>query len=116
MRKIVRHGDMVMKKVSSDKIKDLEGKSTDKLVIGLGEVTGHQHEVTPLDESTITEYGSGDSDFGNAERDAIYFQVKGSAVVTHEEHNPLTLDEGLWVRINQINYNPFKQELEKVRD
>lgn len=91
-------------------------KNTERLVVGLGEVSGHSHEIFPINDSSIIEFADNEKDFGDVTRDQLFFEVKGEAVVLHEEHAPVTLDEGVWVRIVQVNYDPFKNELDKVRD
>ena len=53
---IARHGDMTIFKVSKDQVKGMETAETKKLTLGLGEVTGHSHEVLALDDSTIIEH------------------------------------------------------------
>ena len=112
---VVRQGDMVFMKV--DGATQANKKSVENLVVGLGEVSGHSHDVQVTDGAELIEYAETEAEFGSATRDKIVFEVKnGIATVTHEEHNPITLDEGFWVRINQINYDPFRDELEKVRD
>jgi hypothetical protein len=50
------------------------------------------------------------------ERENIFFEVRGTAVMMHEEHGPITLDEGVYLRTVQRQYNPFTNALEKVRD
>jgi len=112
--KRVRQGDMIFYKVENA---DLTMKqNTERLVVGIGEVSGHSHDIFPVNDSTVLELAESENSFGDATRDQLFFEVKGEAVVLHEEHAPVTLDEGMWVRINQVNYDPFKNELEKVRD
>jgi hypothetical protein len=92
-----------------------------KLTVGLGEVTGHSHEVFALDDSVIIEHhniaGYDSLEIKDlVDRENIYFEIKGSAVIMHEEHGPITLDEGIYVRTVQRQFNPFTKALEKVRD
>jgi len=118
---IARHGDMTIFKVSLSQVEGLEQKEMKKLTLGLGEVTGHSHEVIALDDSTIIEhYNIAGYDSLEIQdlvaRDNIFFEIKGKAVIMHEEHGPITLDEGLYLRTVQRQFNPFSQALEKVRD
>lgn len=118
---IARHGDMTIFKVSKDQIAGMESTELKKLTIGLGEVTGHSHEIFPLDDSTIIEHhniaGYDTTEIRDlVERENIFFEVKGKAVIMHEEHGPITLDEGVYLRTVQRQYNPFSKALEKVRD
>lgn len=118
---IARHGDMTILKVSKDQVKGFEKAEMKKLTIGLGEVTGHSHEIIALDDSMIIEHHQV-AGYDSAEiqalvaRENIFFEVKGTAVLMHEEHGPITLEEGLYVRTVQRQYNPFTRALEKVRD
>ena len=101
---IVRHGDMTIVKVSREQIKDMTSSvEKKKLTVGLGEVTGHSHEIFALDDSVIIEHhniaGYDSVEIRDlVERENIFFEVKGTAVIMHEEHGPITLDEGLYVR------------------
>ena len=118
---IARHGDMTIFKVSPDQVSGMETKEMKKLTLGLGEVTGHSHEVFALDDSTIIEHhnvsGYDTTELRDlVERENIFFEVKGSAVIMHEEHGPITLEEGVYLRTVQRQYNPFTKVLEKVRD
>ena len=118
---IARHGDMTIFKVSKTQVSGMEAKELKKLTLGLGEVTGHSHEVFALDNSTIIEHhqvsGYDTTELRDlVERENIFFEVKGSAVIMHEEHGPITLDEGVYLRTVQRQYNPFTKVLEKVRD
>lgn len=51
---IVRQGDMVFMKVDSSELTN--SKSVEKLTVGLGEVSGHSHEVAVTDEAEIVEF------------------------------------------------------------
>ncbi len=120
---IVRHGDMFIFRVDKSQVEGMKTASLKKLTLGLGETTGHSHEVIALDDSTIIEhYDSNFSGYDSAEimeltsREKIFFEIKGKAVVMHEEHGPITLDEGIYIRTVQRQYNPFTKALEKVRD
>lgn len=116
---IYRHGDMIIYKVGSVSAKNMS-KNRKKLVVGLGEVTGHSHDVVALENSEVIGMYDGDTEITEndlAEMDRLFFEVKGEgAVITHEEHKPIYLNEGLYLRINQVEFNPFTKALEKVRD
>lgn len=116
--KIYRHGDMIIFKI--DKLpENLKSKNTKKLVVGLGEVTGHSHDIFALDNADIDVMldNINSSDNTVAENNNVYFKVNnGCAIITHEEHDPIQLDEGTYVRVRQVEYNPFTKQLENVRD
>lgn len=118
---IARHGDMAIFKVSPTEVAGMQTRETKKLTVGLGEVTGHSHEIFALDDSMIIEHhniaGYDSVEIRElVERENIFFEVKGSAVIMHEEHGPITLDEGVYLRTVQRQFNPFTKALEKVRD
>lgn len=118
---IARHGDMTIFKVERDQVAGMQTAETKRLTLGLGEVTGHSHEVIALDNSTIIEHHNV-AGYDSAEikdltdRENIFFEVKGTAVILHEEHGPITLEEGIYLRTVQRQYNPFSKALEKVID
>lgn len=118
---IARHGDMIIFKINEEDIPFLKKTEIKKLTIGLGEVTGHSHEIIALDDSIIIEHhdlvGYDSKETRElADRNNIYFQIKGSAIIMHEEHNPITLNEGFYLRTTQRQFNPFNQTIEKVLD
>ena len=118
---IYRHGDMIIFKVDNlnGKGKNMT-KNKKSLTVGLGEVTGHSHDVLDLKDSEVIGVYDGKVDVTEndlAEMDKLFFEVTGNgALIQHEEHKPILLEKGFYLRINQVEYNPFTQELEKVRD
>lgn len=59
-----------------------------KLVLAHGEVTGHMHAISEMDAEMF------------AERDGtLYLRVPSGAVVTHQEHAPVTLPAGKTYRV-----------------
>ena len=117
-RQIYRHGDMIIFKI--DDINETNEKTGNKLVVGLGEVTGHSHDVFALKDSKIKTYTNSEVEVTEddiANMDKLFFEVTGEgAVITHEEHDPHLLKPGKYLRINQTQFNPFTEQLEKVRD
>jgi hypothetical protein len=112
---------MIFVRINKEDIpSNLVESKKNELVVGLGEVTGHAHRVNVADNagvvSEIVEFAeAGQTE--TVENDNIYFEVrKGSAIVTHEEHNPAELTEGYWQRVIQTAYDPFTEELTRVRD
>lgn len=120
MKEIYRQGDMIIFKLN-DQIGANQLKNQKRLTVGLGEVSGHEHEVTCLgDSEIIVELHESLSEVTKndlAEMDRLLFEIKGgSAIISHEEHNPILLSEGTYLRLNQLEFNPYTQELNKVRD
>jgi len=62
-------------------------------VIVAGEATGHAHRLTG---GTILEAPDG----------TLYLDLPYLAQVVHEEHDPITLERGLWLVVRQREYSP----------
>ncbi len=120
----LRHGDMFFKKVDPSAVKGLKRKSRTNLTVGLGEVSGHAHNIKPFEGGEVIELAS-ESEFENEakdknafiERPNSYFEVAGTgAVVHHEDHEPIIFPAGTYVRIHQKVYSTFEDEIKKVVD
>lgn len=121
-----RHGDMFFIKLDESKV-DLSKHTpheADAVTVGLGEVNGHAHVVEAVGEASLVAYADssiqvsqGETNVQMSDAERAYFEVKnGTAVVTHEEHGPIVFTPGLYLRVVQIEYNPFREELQRVRD
>jgi len=65
-----------------------------RIILAHGEVTGHAHAIVEPDVELY-------------EKDGDYFiRVSRTAVVRHEEHNPISLDRGDYRVIRQREYVP----------
>lgn len=100
-----QQGDVLLKKIE----KFPEGKKTlvsqGKMVLAEGEVTGHFHGIAQ-DNSSLYRMDGG----------AMVLDLKEEAILTHQEHGPITLSPGLWdVGIVQ-EYDYFTQMVAPVRD
>ena len=117
----IRHGDMMFFRVPAEEAKSFsESRSVKNLTVGLGEVTGHAHNLKPIAGTEVIEFADSFKEAGSQsflERDEIVFEVKGGpAIVHHEEHDTLVLEEGHYVRIHQRTYEPFSGEIRRVID
>ena len=78
-------GDITFIKISD---REIESEKHDgSFIVGFGEATGHHHRVTvqkPQDME-IVKVGDG-----------FLLRVKTEALVTHEEHKPITLEPGTY--------------------
>jgi hypothetical protein len=91
-----RQGDVLV--VPVDSFPDGLTK-TDRVTLALGEVTGHHHSIA---EGCI-----GYAFNGNAAGLAEYFEVTADkAVLTHQEHDPITFPTGKYQAIRQVEYTP----------
>lgn len=59
-----------------------------------------------------------DFQYENVTKDgqAIFFELLNPAVITHDEHNKLVLDQGQYVKTNQVEFNPFTKNIDYVFD
>lgn len=74
----IRHGDVILQKVNTTNGK---AKKMKECVLAEGEVTGHFHRL----KGQVTELIS--------EKDR-FVEVEGEALLSHEEHDTLTIPEG----------------------
>ncbi len=119
---IKRQGDMMLYKVPAEAVKGKFAKNVNKVVIGLGEVTGHSHIILPVDTTELVQYFDKESDLeidadSAAIMDRLFFEVKNELGLTvHEEHNPIKLEPGFYLRINQQQFDPWENVMKRVND
>jgi hypothetical protein len=77
----------------------------DRVVVALGELTGHAHALTAAGVRIFREKGSGRS---------FLLIGKDGARLCHEEHDPILLPEGCYEIVRQREYTPQAPRL--VRD
>jgi len=87
----LRQGDVLLIPAS----KPTTGKRLDHLTLAEGEVTGHRHRISQGEAQLYERNGT------------LYLKVLSpTALLTHEEHHPITIPQGDWqVRI-QREYEP----------
>jgi hypothetical protein len=103
--RIYRHGDVLLFKLKEGDAYPTKER-VKKITLELGEVTGHSHQLT------------GDMEILEAslEKDQVLFKVKDKAVLTHEEHDRIVLETGVYLKVSQIEYNPFHDMIVRIRD
>lgn len=108
MTEQIRQGDVLLIKIDRDNFGNRasfdppEERIRDgKLIIAEGEKTGHVHTVN-LDEVSLEQAW-----FQGTFRDVIV--VENKAIVSHDEHEPVTLEKGEWMVVLQEEYDPHKQ-------
>jgi hypothetical protein len=94
-----RHGDLLIVKVDS-----IPGSAKVKKdnILAYGTATGHSHR---LSGGTVLEEGQ-----------SVYLKVPNSGVLTHEEHDDITLPLGDYRVIRQVEYNPYENATRMVMD
>ena len=108
--KYARHGDLAIKQIDKLPKEAKVNKSTDRLVLAYGEVTGHKHQVKSLTDDTLVNVWK---DLKNT-----YVQVeKGKAELVHEEHDTITFDIGpIYIVKIQRERDPFTESIRQVQD
>ena len=105
---VIRQGDVALVRVKSIPADAIEQQITGrKLILALGEATGHHHRFEFLDETqSIKLYV--------AHSGARYLDVSAPADLLHEEHSTARVPAGKWLLPVQVEYTP--QELRRVQD
>ena len=98
---IARHGDLLIRKT-----KEIPSnlKSANTVIIAEGEKTGHKHQL----HGNVTVY--------KQELDSLYFKVKTSAELTHQEHKTIRIPEGMYRVEQEREFNPFENIRRVVLD
>lgn len=125
--RIYRHGDVIVYKLDPSASGSAEEKTflqklfsskkeesvavppaarQEKLVLGYGETTGHSHLM------------QGDFDVleKKEKEEEVLFRVNTMAVLSHEEHDRIVLEPGLYLKVSQVEYDPFNDLMRYVRD
>lgn len=105
---IIRQGDVTLvsvREIPKDAVEQkIEGC---KLILALGEATGHHHRFEFLDQTqSIKLYV--------AHGGARYLNVSEPADLLHEEHSTARVPAGKWLIPQQVEYTPA--ELRRVAD
>ena len=90
--KAFRQGDVILVRTESI---PKEAKALTHRILAKGEVTGHQHQIT-----------EGDATLYEHEGTLFLRVVSNTAVLTHEEHGPITLPKGTFRVTIQREYTP----------
>lgn len=105
---VIRQGDVLLMrvlKIPKDAVEEpAKGK---KIILALGEATGHHHRFEFLDTShnvKLFKTGSG----------VRYLEVSAPADLLHEEHATARVGAGCWMLPVQVEYTPA--ELRRVAD
>lgn len=76
-------------------------------VVAEGEITGHKHRVVEAPDSIVEIAEDANGFYLNV--------VKGTAQMTHQEHDTITLTPGQYQIIKQVEYDEV-EELRRVMD
>jgi len=94
-----RQGDVLLVPILDSQLPEavvpLARDARGKLVLALGEATGHAHAVSTPDADLLADA---------AELDRRFLRIVTNAVLTHEEHDPIPLPPGLYQVVRQREY------------
>jgi hypothetical protein len=98
-----RQGDLLIRKIETlpQGLTKLDTK-----ILAEGEATGHQHRLT----SQTTQV------FRDDARQQKFLSVVEPTQLVHEEHKPITIDEGTYVIIQEREFDPFGDYIRRVED
>jgi hypothetical protein len=106
--RIYRHGDVLLFKLQNNlPPTEAQKNVVNELTLELGEVTGHAHRL----KGAITIWKTQQ----DRERELL-FEVADKAILTHEEHDTIVLEKGFYLKVSQVEYNPFTEMTTYVRD
>jgi hypothetical protein len=103
---LIQQGDVLISKVNSipKAAKTLYPKSRG-YVLAEGETTGHAHVIT--DTASVEMYETDEQ---------VYMKVLKEITVTHEEHNPVVVEPGIYQVGKVQEYDHFAEEAKAVQD
>jgi hypothetical protein len=105
---IIRQGDVALVSVRAIPKDAVEQKIKGrKLILALGEATGHHHRFEFLDQSQNIKLYVADGG-------ARYLDVSAPSDLLHEEHSTARVPAGKWLLPMQVEYTPA--ELRRVAD
>jgi hypothetical protein len=105
---VIRQGDVLLVRVKAIPKEAIEqpivGK---KLILALGEATGHHHRFEFMDTSHNVKMFHGSMG-------VRYLDVSAPIDLLHEEHSTARVPAGFWMLPHQVEYTP--KELRRVAD
>ena len=76
-----------------------------RIVLGEGKIIGHKHI---LESAKDMEY--------DQTQESITFMLKDMGILTHDEHDKMVFKPGKYRSYNQVEYNPFSNQVQRVFD
>lgn len=104
--RIYRHGDVILFRLSDEGHAKTSGERTKRLTLAFGEATGHAHQLRG-DLEVLEKPGPAGR---------WLFRVHSPSVLSHEEHERMVLEPGVYLKVNQVEYDPFREMIVRVAD
>ncbi|BAF36266.1 hypothetical protein [Microcystis phage LMM01] len=107
--KFARQGDVLIQHIPEDSIDLSKATRIDNTVLAYGEVTGHKHEVVPIEtdnNNAIIGENKAAELFRLDNSGTLYLRVNARARLQHEEHGAIIFKQGLYRIDIQQEYTP----------
>lgn len=87
-----RQGDVLLVEVPTFPVTAVRVQVKDRIVLALGEVTGHAHVISPVSADLYTLWNE------------KYIDARSGAKLTHEEHSAIEIKPGRYRVVQQRRY------------
>ena len=99
---IYRHGDVILQSI--EKLPK-SGQITTQVCLAEGEATGHHHMLTCEDGIDVV-----------LEAKEILFKIESPGTLTHQEHDLITIDPGIYRVSREQEFDHFARTAKRVVD
>lgn len=95
-----RQGDILIMAVDGETVAKAEkegdyvSRDNDRLILAYGESTGHAHAISEIDVKMISS------------QQGRFLRAEQPFILSHEEHNPISIPAGTYRVIRQREYDP----------
>jgi len=104
-----RHGDISFHRLDSIPANFNPVKHSGSFVLAEGEATGHHHKISVKEKNN-------DFQIFKDEDNNYILKVNSPCQLTHQEHKTIEFTKGIYFVKHETEYNPFTEELEKIKD
>lgn len=115
----IRQGDVLLEKLNGattiGKKEQLQLLIPNSKIVAEGELTGHNHSFAK-DSQVLLFKEEGTSTSSTSGPQVLVVKEKAGATLSHQEHLPLIVPEGVYKIKGEVEYNPFTLQLNKVKD
>ena len=108
MDKWIRHGDVIITRITAEVYENLHLPHKNDTVIAYGEATGHHHKL-------LAKAGQAQV-LVNKAQEAQAFSVNSDTKLVHEEHKTVTIPKGYYKVEFEKEYEPLTQLEQRVYD
>jgi len=108
MDKWIRHGDVIITRITAEEYENLHFPHKSDTVIAYGEATGHHHKLQAQAGQAQV--------LVNKSQETQAFSVKSDTKLVHEEHATVTIPKGYYKVEFEKEYEPLEQLERRVYD